>query len=1129
VPLGSIDTEAIISFALRLHDLGFNVIPIVHDEKGEKRPLVDTWSAHRRMPRRALEKALKRAHGIAIVAGPHTYAQLQPAVALAIIDVDDPSIIEGSPTLREILSRTVAWYTGPRCSKCCGKELDVLELGARFRCPKCSLDFRVEEAKRGVAALIHVGPDVLQRCLKDAMKKGTLGEVKDNTYQVIPPSLHPTGVRYEWLRPFDWDAPNLGIHAASEDELRAVLRELKLLKERAKRQATSALGSFRELSDDEVIEVKELLRRAYKPGSRQLLWLFLAGWGAKAGVSPVSIAKVLKALYHETGDSDPLRMRAGAIIYSYKKAGVGLEAYSSPLRELLGVEPYGLEREVEEAEVKGRAGLREIIEEALGEEEASRVLGELEGVFGSSPIALPPASEVGETFTYTGDRPFKGRVQVGALTTPLSRFMRLRFKCREPGECKVSTCPLYKGLILDADDPARLDPSAFATYFDTNNPLDALNVYAEKRAFARCAEWRRKVVYLGRGERAVTRALVYDLAGREGLAWFIHGERCDLRRAPNWIIAEGWLCRGHRGRIGVLIQAFTSESEVMAPPLEEVERARVKLKSFREDEGGLEGSNAWRIAELLRLKVNAKGNEVHKGFVGDLLTIGSPTWVKTPEAADRELGATTCELGPSTTFKSQRGRFLVDWLGAGKYLRGRKTEAGLTAGLEKVEGLGWIVKKGALPSADLSFIIVDNMPPHALDDQIESRRDGVVSVHGIKQMELWARARLKLLNNPQQPFDELVYKCSALKMFDPKLVARMAFAIYTYGVSVEERYDPKVFSLTPEEEGVLEAARTVLRWNLSQEVTYEVLLRLWPKVMELSKALEVKYGCEDVPLLLRNIPYKLAVLAYSFALLEGEVEPTERHYELAYGWLDFCARDIELDKYAEMQRELRNLSDQEYDKIRMAIEKDIAEDVGLHGGERENSHLYRFMDYLVKHGKAQCSELAAHLEVDESTVKRKAHLLKGLGLLRSSKDGYAFTPKGVRFVKRWLAPAPDATDATASGAQRGVGPARDKAPSEGVCAPKAGASGASGARQLDRSEAAPTSLEASAREPEGLLARIIDYAYRRRGNFTLGELALALGTSVGEARRAVEVLARRGVLVELDEVTFRAARWLSHG
>jgi hypothetical protein len=126
-----------------------------------------------------------------------------------------------------------------------------------------------------------------------------------------------------------------------------------------------------------------------------------------------------------------------------------------------------------------------------------------------------PASEISETFTFTGDRPFKGRVQVGALTTPLSRFMRLRFKCKDPGECKVPTCPLYKGLILNVDDPARFDPSAFATYFDTNNALDALGVYAEKRAFSRCSEWRKKVVYMGRIERAVTGALVYDLTGRE--------------------------------------------------------------------------------------------------------------------------------------------------------------------------------------------------------------------------------------------------------------------------------------------------------------------------------------------------------------------------------------------------------------------------------------------------------------------------------------------------------------------------------------------------------------------------------------------------------------------------------------
>jgi hypothetical protein len=60
--------------------------------------------------------------------------------------------------------------------------------------------------------------------------------------------------------------------------------------------------------------------------------------------------------------------------------------------------------------------------------------------------------------------------------------------------------------------------------------------------------------------------------------------------------------------------------------------------------------------------------------------------------------------------------------------------------------------------------------------------------------------------------------------------------------------------------------------------------------------------------------------------------------------------------------------------------------------------------------------------------------------------------------------------------------------------------------------------------PEGLLAKAIDYAYRRRGEFTLGELALALGASVGEARRAAESLARQGLLIRLDEATFRAAK-----
>ncbi|MEM2294382.1 MAG: hypothetical protein QXX41_14005, partial [Nitrososphaerota archaeon] len=290
-------------------------------------------------------------------------------------------------------------------------------------------------------------------------------------------------------------------------------------------------------------------------------------------------------------------------------------------------------------------------------------------------------------------------------------------------------------------------------------------------------------------------------------------------------------------------------------------------------------------------------------------------------------------------------------------------------------------------------------------------------IAGIKNMELWARCRLKILNNPAQPFDELVYKCVALKIFDSKFLARFAFAIYTYGIPIDVRYDSTVYSLTEDDKRVLDAARTILRWNLSQEITYRIPSDLWPKIMELSKELEKRYGVEDIPLLLRNIPYKLAVIAYSFALLEGELEPSERHYKLAYEWLDFCARDIELDKYAEVQRTLRNLSDEEFSAINKALMEEMQSDIKLRGGTLQDSYIFRIIDYIVKHGKAKRDELAAFLETDEKTITRKVNILKGLGLLRSDKDGYSFTPKGVKFVKRWVGVVPDVPHVPGFGGQ----------------------------------------------------------------------------------------------------------------
>jgi hypothetical protein len=384
---------------IKLHDAGFNVVPVDNNKK----PLT-SWAYNKRIERGRLEELLGRASGIAIVGGPEN--PLRP-FHLVLIDVDRPDALERCPALRELVGKTVSWYTGPRCPKCEGKDLDVLERGRRFRCRGCGTEFNAEEAKRGLGLLVGVGSEAVERYLGGTVRGGDV-EFLVRNYQLIPPSAHPSGVRYEWVRPPDFRSPNYGIYALTDAELETLLGGLGVLRGPAEAGAEAegrpgaVGGGLRELSDGDILKVKDLLEDAYRPGVRQYIWLFLSGWGAKAGVSPVSIAKILKMLYEESGDTDPIRTRASAIVYSYKKAGVDLTPYAAEFEAVLGVKPYGLEREIREEEVKGRTGLQEILEEmlgeeVLGEERALEVIKELSEVF---QVASPFRDSIIEILDY---------------------------------------------------------------------------------------------------------------------------------------------------------------------------------------------------------------------------------------------------------------------------------------------------------------------------------------------------------------------------------------------------------------------------------------------------------------------------------------------------------------------------------------------------------------------------------------------------------------------------------------------------------------------------------------------------------------------------------------------------------
>jgi len=127
---------------------------------------------------------------------------------------------------------------------------------------------------------------------------------------------------------------------------------------------------LRDLEDSDIIRAKELLKDAYKPGTRQNIWLSLSSWAANAGISPLSVAKILKALYEETGDTDPIKARASSIVYSYRKAGIDLTPYTSQLEELFGTRLQDLEVEMLEIDAKDMPGLQKVLQKVLGVHEA---------------------------------------------------------------------------------------------------------------------------------------------------------------------------------------------------------------------------------------------------------------------------------------------------------------------------------------------------------------------------------------------------------------------------------------------------------------------------------------------------------------------------------------------------------------------------------------------------------------------------------------------------------------------------------------------------------------------------------------------------------------------------------------
>jgi hypothetical protein len=366
----------LVKLALELYDKGFNVVPVGSwteedwKKRNFKRPLVKTWSHEGRVQREELEKLPANTTGLAIVGGPEN--PWRGEYWLILIDIDKPSVVDRSPTLRDLCRMHVSWMTGPRCPSCEGKDLEVVEFGRTFKCVKCNLTFTAEKARRGFGLMILVDREVGEK-LGQTLRLGDV-ELLVKNYQLIPPSLHPTGLRYEWINKLDPDKPFYGIRYMLESELRALAKELgfelpvaSVEKTDAEKQSEKSDGKAvavrtefrRRLSEQQVKRIVELLSPYYVEGHRDRIAFSLLGLLIKAGIDHESARRVVERLAVNNNDEE-IRQRLYLVDWHY-----GKRVAERPVEELKGVS--GLREELESV----------LREQGFGEDEIARRVSEV--------------------------------------------------------------------------------------------------------------------------------------------------------------------------------------------------------------------------------------------------------------------------------------------------------------------------------------------------------------------------------------------------------------------------------------------------------------------------------------------------------------------------------------------------------------------------------------------------------------------------------------------------------------------------------------------------------------------------------------------------------------------------------
>ena len=374
-------------------------------------------------------------------------------------------------------------------------------------------------------------------------------------------------------------------------------------------------------------------------------------------------------------------------------------------------------------------------------------------------------------------------------------------------------------------------------------------------------------------------------------------------------------------------------------------------------------------------------------------------------------------VGDSGQAKTHMFNKLADFVGVGDLVSGlSSSRTGISYSLVQ-DTNGWSIKWGLLPLNSRKLLGIDEagvIDKLDLRQMSQGRSEGVIKVDRIANGEAECRTRTIFLANPRDNriIDEWMYGCESLRdLFEAPDIRRFDFAIFLSASDIKKDLINRLFEGIEKKEQKItcDVIRTSVFWAWTRK-PHQIIIdsNVTQDILDASNHLADKYGAAiNTPLCnSADLRLKIARLSTAYAALRCSTDETFENIVVTEGCVKtivaflekiYSHQNCSLDKYADVQKQLNILSEEEYQEIKAKILAQIENEE-----EKERHTTKELIKTFMVHNRIKGVDLSEQIDVSKDYLSEKIRFLRRYNLLDSDNRGYFKKPKFVKFLRRVL-------------------------------------------------------------------------------------------------------------------------------